>query len=288
MSYRTPSSSSDSNFSMNSRATGSATDRRRKGWSAGLAIFLMTKGANGPQEWSVSNRKKLKNYVDMRTNVNKALALAGITRNAIDPIILGYLNRKASFMNTFGKTPAKTKPKVKMEDGSSPPKGKFKREEGASPSPRSKQLSEWAKKQTVINMNKYLALEQRIKNSQAALERAQEQRSRNNVEEARRQVRDLRKNFREQQRNLREAVMRRDSTFARSYYGSGLRATPFYTRYMQRIYQRADGHYVLLGRNGRPGRAMPYPDFAYRNTGRGIVPQYTPVRRRQKKTLFSL
>lgn len=191
-------------------------------------------------------------------------------------------------MNTFGKTPAKTKPKVKRENGSSQSKGKFKRENGAPSSPRSKQLAEWLEKQTVINMNKYLAVEKRIKNTEERLERAQESRVRNNIEAARSQVRELRKNFREQQRNLREAVMRRDSTFARSYYGSGLRATPFYTRYMQRIYQRADGHYVLLGRNGRPGRAMPYPDFAYRNTGQGIVPLYARTRRRQKKTLFGL
>lgn len=287
MSFRTPSSNSNSNVSVNSRATGSATARRRKGWSQGLALFLMAKGANGPEEWSVSNRKKLKNYVDVRTNVTKALGLAGIARNAIHPIILKYLNRKASFINTFGKTPAKTKPRVKSENGSSPPKGKFKREEGV-PSPRSNELAEWVKRQTVINMNKYLAVEKRIMNTQERLERAQESRVRDNIEAARSQVRELRKNFREQQRNLREAVMRRDSTFARSSYGSGLRATPFYTRYMQRIYQRADGHYVLLGRNGRPGRAMPYPDFAYRNTGRGIVPQYAQTRRRQKKTLFSL
>jgi hypothetical protein len=200
----------------------------------------------------------------------------------LNPDVLAYLKGEKNWKTVFGQRPSPPrKPKTEK-------KPKFTRPVVGSPSPRSKQLAEWVKKQTVINMNTYLAIEQRIKNSQAALERAQEQRSRNNVEEARRQVRDLRKNFREQQRNLREAVMRRDSTFARSYYGSGLRATPFYTRYMQRIYQRADGHYVLLGRNGRPGRAMPYPDFAYRNTGRGIVPQYTPARRRQKKTLFGL
>jgi hypothetical protein len=179
-------------------------------------------------------------------------------------------------------------PPVKDENKKSP-KGKFKRGNGASASPRSKQLAEWVKRQTVINMNKYLAVEKRIINTQERLERAQESRVRDNIEAARSQMRELRKNFREQQRNLREAVMRRDSTFARSSYGSGLRATPFYTRYMQLIYQRADGHYVLLGRNGRPGRAMPYPDFAYRNTGRGIVPQYAQSRRRrQKKTLFGL
>jgi hypothetical protein len=233
-----------------------------------LAQLLVRKGANGPEAWSISNRVKLQNIAEQNANVNKALGLAGMNRGEVHKSILKYLNGQASFMATFGRTPAKPKSEKKPK---AEKKVKFVNSPGNS-------------RNNPIIINAIKKLENKIKNQANAMERARESQTQQALENSRRELAQIRREIREQQRNLREVVMRRGG----SVRPGGLRATPYYTRYMQRVYQRADGQFVTLSPNGRPGRPMMYPNFAYRDTGRGIVMHAPMYRRPRRKTLFRL
>lgn len=270
-------SPSNSNFSTGSYASGSQTRFRRQGWIAGLAQMLTRKGDNGPEQWTIRNRVMLKNTYAQRIPdvVNKALALAGLERNSVHPSILRYMNGNATFQEVFGKTPAKPKSEKKPATNK---KVRFKNE--ANPGPGNS-------RNNPIIINAIKKLENKIKNQENAMVRARESQTQQALENSRRQLAQIRKEIREQQRNLREVVMRRGSVGG-SYRPGGLRVTPYYTRYMERIYQRADGQFVTLSPNGRPGRPMLYPNFAYRDTGRGIVMHAPLYRRPRRKTLFKL
>jgi hypothetical protein len=257
---------------MNNRPTGSGTRFARKGYQQALALMLTRTGSSAPEYWKPSNRRLLKECFDLKINLQTALAMAGINRTGIHPDILDFLNGKRTFINVFGKTPFKTPKKPGTQ------KKKVKFENGGNGNGNTRN--------NPIIINAIKKLENKLAKQEEAIVRARESQTQQALENSRRQLTQIRKEIREQQRNLREVVMRRGGS---SYRPGGLRATPYYTRFMERVYERDDGQFVTLSPNGRPRRPMAYPNFTYRDTGRGIVlhaPMYT--RRPRRKTLFRL
>ena len=270
-SNRTPNSPSSSPGSQRSSAR-----HRARGSVFALARLLQLKGGLGPAEWTIGNRKRLMDALELKPNVNSALTLAGITRNQLNPLVKQFLNGEIGVHALFAKTPAKStkkpgtqKKKVKFENGGNG---------NATGNTRNNPI--------IVNAIK--KLENKLAKQEEAIVRARESQTQQALENSRRELAQIRREIREQQRNLREVVMRRGSVNG-SYRPGGLRATPYYTRFMERVYQRGDGQFVTLSPNGRPRRPMAYPNFTYRDTGRGIVlhaPMYP--RRPQRKTLFRL
>jgi len=259
---------------MNNRPTGSATRRKRGHETAALSQLLMLKASNGPANWDVSQRTRLKSYLNSDASPNVALAAIG---KDVHPAILAYLLGRKSFAETFGKTPAKPKQEKKPKT-----EKKVKFSNGGN----SNATGNTRNNPIVINAIK--KLENKLAKQEEAMVRARESQTQQALENSRRELAQIRREIREQQRNLREVVMRRGSASG-SYRPGGLRATPYYTRFMERVYQRGDGQFVTLSPNGRPRRPMAYPNFTYRDTGRGIV-MHAPMypRRPRRKTLFRL
>ena len=183
--------------------------------------------------------------------------------------VLAYLKREKNWQTVFGQrapTPRKPKTEKKVKFATAPGPGNTRN--------------------NPIVINAIKKLENKLAKQEEAIVRARESQTQQALESSRRELAQIRKEIREQQRNLREVVMRRGGS---SYRPGGLRATPYYTRFMERVYERDDGQFVTLSPNGRPRRPMAYPNFTYRDTGRGIVmhaPMYT--RRPRRKTLFRL
>lgn len=263
--------SNSSSFSVGSYQSGSHTRARKRGLAFGLASALEKHGKNAPANWTSVVSNRMKNYSAsqlpeafdiLKRNVGIEMTEDNLNRN-----VLAYLKREKNWQTVFGKrapTPRKPKTEKKVKFTTAPGPGNSRN--------------------NPIIINAIKKLENKIKNQANAMERARESQTQQALENSRRELAQIRREIREQQRNLREVVMRRGG----SVRPGGLRATPYYTRYMQRVYQRADGQFVTLSPNGRPGRPMMYPNFAYRDTGRGIVMHAPMYRRPRRKTLFRL
>ena len=190
-----------------------------------------------------------------------------MTEDNLNRNVLAYLKREKNWQTVFGQrapTPRKPKTEKKVKFTTAPGPGNSRN--------------------NPIILNAIKKLENKIKNQAEAMVRARESQTQQALENSRRELAQIRREIREQQRNLREVVMRRGG----SVRPGGLRATPYYTRYMARIYQRGDGQFVTLSPNGRPGRPMLYPNLAYRDTGRGIVMHAPMYQRPRRKTMFKL
>jgi hypothetical protein len=265
--------SNSSSISVESYQSGSQTKARKRGLAFGLASALEKHGRNAPANWTYTASSRMKNYsanhLPDAFDILKRTVGIEMTEDNLNRNVLAYLKREKNWQTVFGRrTPTPRKPKTEK-------KVKFTR----SPGP-----GNTSNNPIIINAIK--KLENKIKNQANAMVRARESQTQQALENSRRELAQIRKEIRGQQRNLREVVMRRGSSGG-SYRPGGLRATPYYTRYMQRVYQRADGQFVTISPNGRPGRPMMYPNFAYRDTGRGIV-MHAPIRRPRRKTLFRL
>jgi hypothetical protein len=240
----------------------------------GLAQALKKHGKNAPANWERLWAEKMKNhyrarYLDTALNTLRTYEGIDVEERNLNRNVLAYLKGEKNWQTVFGsrappKMP-KTEKKVKFENAGKPGPGNTRN--------------------NPIVINAIKKLENKLAKQEEAIVRARESQTQQALENSRRELAQIRREIREQQRNLREVVMRRGG----SYRPGGLRATPYYTRFMERVYQRGDGQFVTLSPNGRPRRPMAYPNFTYRDTGRGIVmhaPMY--ARRPRRKTLFRL
>ena len=109
---------------MNNRPPGSSTRHRKDAGPFALARLLQLKGGHGPAEWTIGNRKRLMDALELKPSVNHALTLAGMTRNQLNPLIRQFINGEITVHELFAKTPAKStkkpgtqKKKVKFSNG---------------------------------------------------------------------------------------------------------------------------------------------------------------------------
>lgn len=240
--------------------------------AGGLAQALKKHGKNAPANWERVWAEKMKNHHRARHlpdafDILRRYEGIEMTEDNLNRTVLAYLKGEKNWQTVFGQrapTPRKPKTEKKVKFAPSPGPGNSRN--------------------NPIIINAIKKLENKIKNQAEAMVRARESQTQQALENSRRELAQIRREIREQQRNLREVVMRRGG----SVRPGGLRATPYYTRYMARIYQRGDGQFVTLSPNGRPGRPMLYPNLAYRDTGRGIVMHAPMYRRPRRKTLFKL